>query len=195
MRGGCGATTVAVHVATSLARQLGKPVLAADLDFEAGMIRFLLKIRNVYSVRDAIDNLHRMDWNYWKALVSSLPNKLDVIQAPEDLPARRGGTPEEIRHLLRFARSIYPASIIDFGRSVSPAALDSLPEIDTLYLVSTLDVITIEHTKQALAAIEGRGFSRSRVKVYLNRIPEKGTPDLADVEAAIGHPVAGCFHQ
>ena len=74
-RGGCGATTFAVHVASSIiARrrdQLKQPTLLADFDFDAGLLRFLMKSKSTYSVRDAIDNLRRMDSSLWKALVSS----------------------------------------------------------------------------------------------------------------------------
>ncbi len=129
-RGGCGATTFAVHVATDLARQLKQPMLVADFDFDAGLLRFLMKSKNTYSVRDALDNLHRLDLSLWKGLVTSHANSIDFIPAPEDLVAKRHPLREEVIHLLRFVRSVYPVSVVDFGRSVSLAALDSLPELD-----------------------------------------------------------------
>ena len=57
-RGGCGATTFAAHVATDIARQLEaaqkkQPTLLADFDFDAGLLRFLMKSKTKYSVRDA----------------------------------------------------------------------------------------------------------------------------------------------
>src|SRR5689334_21241668 len=67
-KGGCGATTFACHVATVVARELRQPFLAGDFDFEAGLLRFILKSKSTYSVRDALDNMHRMDASYWKAL-------------------------------------------------------------------------------------------------------------------------------
>lgn len=52
-RGGCGATTIAVHVATGVARQTGagpmKPTtLLADFDYDAGLLRFLMKSKTAY---------------------------------------------------------------------------------------------------------------------------------------------------
>ena len=70
VKGGCGATTLACHTAVELGRH-DQNVLLADMDLDAGMIRFLMKSKSPYSLVDAINNLHRLDLSYWKALVSN----------------------------------------------------------------------------------------------------------------------------
>jgi len=192
-RGGCGATTFAIHVASNLAKQNKEPMLVADFDFDAGLLRFLMKSKSTYSVRDALDNLHRMDSSLWKGLVTTHPNQIDFIAAPEEVAARRHPGREEMTHLMRFIRSMYPVAIVDFGRSVSMAALDSLPELDALYLVTTSDLTTLAHTRRAIEMLDERGFAASRLKVLLNRVPEKGAPDRAGIENFIGRPCAGTF--
>ena len=192
-RGGCGATTFAIHVASNLAKQNKEPMLVADFDFDAGLLRFLMKSKSTYSVRDALDNLHRMDSSLWKGLVTTHPNQIDFIAAPEEVAARRHPGREEMTHLMRFIRSMYPVAIVDFGRSVSMAALDSLPELDALYLVTTSDLTTLAHTRRAIEMLDERGFAASRLKVLLNRAPEKGAPDRAGIENFIGRPCAGTF--
>jgi pilus assembly protein CpaE len=192
-RGGCGATTFAIHVASHISRQHKRPMLVADFDFDAGLLRFLMKSKNTYSVRDALDNLHRLDSSLWKGLVSSHPNQIDFIPAPDEVAAKRHPGREEMTHLMRFIRSMYPVAIVDFGRSVSMAALDSLPELDALYLVATLDLTTLEHTRRAIHMLDERGFPASRLKVLLNRVPDKGIPDRAGIESFIGRPCATTF--
>jgi pilus assembly protein CpaE len=214
-RGGCGATTIALHVATSLARQAGvdkrgpdkraldrpgpdkggsrQPMLLADFDFEAGLLRFLMKSKNTYSVRDAIDNLRRMDSSLWKALVSSHADGLDVIPAPDEVAAKRAPEREEMTHLMRFVRSTYSMSIADYGRCVSMAALDSLPELEVLYLVTTPDLTCIERAKRTIGDVEERGFAGDRLKVLLNRAGERGKPDLERIEKSLGRPCDAVF--
>jgi pilus assembly protein CpaE len=191
--GGCGATTFAAHIAPEVARQTKQPTLLADLDFEAGILRFLMKSKNTYSVRDALDNLHRMDSNLWKGLVSSLPDKLDVIPASDEVATKRPPAREEMMHLLRFMRSTYPASIVDFGRSVSLAALHSLPELEVLYLITTPDAASLEHARRAILMIEQRGFATSRIQVLLNRVVDKKKPDMDATEKILGRPCAATF--
>src|SRR5262249_1590421 len=149
-KGGCGATTFASHVAVQLARQTQKSVFVGDFDFEAGLMRFLFKSRNSYSVRDAIDNMHRLDVNYWKALVSTYGNLVDVLPAPEDISARRPGGAHETSHLMRFVRSTYETAVFDFGRHFSPTALDSLSELDAIYLLTTMDLDALEQARQCI---------------------------------------------
>ncbi|HVW86168.1 MAG TPA: hypothetical protein VHB50_15880 [Bryobacteraceae bacterium] len=192
-KGGSGATTFAAHVAAGVSRQVQAQTLLADFDFDAGLLRFIMKAKTSYSVRDALENMHRMDSSYWKALVSSLPNRLDVIPAPEELAAKRSPGTQEITPLLRFIRSVYPISIVDFGRHVSPTALDSLPEIDTLYLVTTLELETLDHARDCIRAATERGFPSSRLKVLLNRLPEKGAPDPKGIENFLGTPADAVF--
>lgn len=191
-QGGCGATTFAAHIALELARQTKQPVLLADLDFEAGILRFLMKTKNTYSVRDALDNLHRLDASLWKALVSSVAEKLDVIPANDEVAAKRSPSAEEMMHLLRFVRSTYPISVVDFGRHVSIAALHSLPEMEGMYVVTTPDTRSLQQTVRAIHAIEHRGFSSSRIRVLLNRVREKKT-DLNAVAQTLGRLPEGTF--
>jgi pilus assembly protein CpaE len=186
VRGGCGATTFACHVAAEAARRTGRKVLLADCDFDAGMVRFVMKAKTTWSVRDAVDNLHRMDSNYWDALISKYPGGLDVIPSPDELAAKGSAGPAEIAHLMRFIRSLYPLSIVDFGRHTSPAALDSLPELDSLYLLAGIDLDTLDHAKSCIASLQARGFESSRIKVLINRLPERTLPDSAGVERYLG---------
>jgi pilus assembly protein CpaE len=192
-KGGCGATTFACHVATEVARQLKQPVLLADFDFDAGLLRFILKSKSTYSVRDALDNMHRMDSSYWKALVSSQGGYLELISAPDDLAAKRPGGPDEMAHLMRFLRSVYPVTIVDFGRHISSAALDSLPELETLYLLATVELETLDQAKDCVRILGQRGYGPPRVQVLLNRMPERNAPDLKGLESFLGVPPAGVF--
>lgn len=193
-RGGCGATTVAVHIALDLARQLGtgaraESTLLADFDFEAGLMRFLLKSKTTYSVQDAVANLRRMDASFWKALVSTHADKLDLIPAPDEISARQAPAREETLHLMRFVRSTYPAAVIDFGRAISRAALDGLPEMDLLYLVTTPDHLSVERARRALGSFEDRGVAPDRIKLVLNRASASGKVSYASAEKTLGRPI------
>jgi pilus assembly protein CpaE len=192
-RGGCGASTFALHVAHDVARSIKQPSLLADFDFEAGLLRFLMRSKSAYSVREAIDNLHRIDASLWKGLITTHANQMDFIPAPEDLAARRPPVPEETTHLMRFIRSTYPAAVVDFGRSISLPALDALPELETLYIITTTEQGTLSHARRAISMVEERGFAGHRIKVLVNRVAQKNPPELSRIEQQLGRPPAGAF--
>src|SRR5208283_3629211 len=86
-KGGCGATTMVCHFAQELGRQNLK-VLLADMDFDAGLVGFITKTKSVYSIRDAINNLHRLDIHYWRALVSNGIPGVEIVSSPLALAAK-----------------------------------------------------------------------------------------------------------
>jgi pilus assembly protein CpaE len=185
-KGGCGATTFASHVATTAARLTEKPLLLADLDFEAGLLRFMLKAKPPYTLRDALDNMHRMDSNYWNALVTRHGKHLDFIAAPEELGDRNSADPKQLGRLLRFIRMTYPAAVLDFGRCYSPAAIDMLPEMEALYLVVTDDLLVLENARELIRTAEERTRSTERIRVILNKVGGRQKPDLDNLGSFLG---------
>ena len=63
-----------------MARRPDTRVLLSDFDLNSGMMRFMLKLQNEYSVLDAVENSLRMDEDLWPQLVTSF-GKLDVLHA------------------------------------------------------------------------------------------------------------------
>ena len=104
-KGGCGATTVVCHLAVELGRH-GQKVLLADLDLDAGLIGFLTKAKPGYSILDAVNNLHRMDVSYWKALVSNGIPGVEIIAAPAATADKTYPRQEQLRQLFSFLRSL-----------------------------------------------------------------------------------------
>lgn len=185
-KGGCGATTFASHVATAAAKVSDKPLLLADLDFDAGLLRFMLKAKPRYTLRDAVDNMHRMDLNYWNALVARHGKNLDFIAAPEELGERNPAELKQLSRLLRFIRMTYPAAVLDFGRCHSGAALDMLPDMEGLYLIVTDDLLVLENAREFIRVAEERSRSSNRIRVMVNKVGSRQKPDLDNLEKYLG---------
>ena len=84
VKGGCGATTIACHLAAELQRLTQKEILLADLAMTAGAVGFLMEAKTPYSILDAAQNIDRLDLSYWKALVSNGCPRLAVITSPAE---------------------------------------------------------------------------------------------------------------
>ena len=189
VKGGCGATTLACHVAVELGRQSAQHVLLADLDLSAGMISFLMRSQSPYTVLDAVQNLHRLDLNYWKALCSNGYQGLEVISAPPVCSTQAMPEPEQLRHVLSFARSSYEWSVVDLGRALSPLAMIAFEEIDEVYLVSTMDMPALHAATQVTRALAGSNYGRNRIRLILNRTPSQPDTTPQELEKVLGHPI------
>jgi pilus assembly protein CpaE len=187
-KGGCGATTIACHTAAELGRQ-SKHVLLADMDLDAGMIRFLMKTKSPYSILDALNNLHRLDLSYWNALISNGLPGLEIIAAPQALASKQQPNQEQMQNMLNFCRGQYDFTIVDLGRSLNLTAMNSLDEIDETYLVTTLDVPALHQSKQIIQTLSNVGYGKERLRLVLNRMPQRldVTPD--ELEKMMSLPV------
>ena len=188
-KGGCGATTVASHVAVEIQRATTQDVLLADFDMESGLIGFLMKSKSTYTILDAVRNVHRLDQSYWKALVSNGIPGLEVISAPATATLREALTGESFRHVLQFTRAAYDWIAVDLGRGLSALTAEVLGEIDDLYLISTLDLPALHQTKQVVQAALDTGYARNKLRLILNRAPKRMDFDLAQVQKVLGLPI------
>jgi pilus assembly protein CpaE len=187
-KGGCGATTIACHTAVELPIQSKGKVLLADLDFDAGMVGFLLKTKSQYSIADAVRNTQRLDESYWKALVSNGITGLEIINAP--LPSSRQALKsEQLRFVLSFVRTQYDWIVLDLGRSLSPSSTPAIEEVDDLFLVTTLEVPALHQAKLIVQKLLESGYGRNRLHLLLNRAPKRFDVTLEELESMLGAPV------
>jgi pilus assembly protein CpaE len=187
-KGGCGATTLACHVAAELGRQNQK-VLLADLDLDAGMIAFLTKTKSVYSILDAVNNIHRLDISYWKALVSNGIPGVEIVSSPPTLASKQQPKDDQIRHVIAFARPHYDCVIADLGRSLCRIAMAALEEIDEVCVVTTLEVPALHQAKQIVQTLLDSGYGKNRIRLVLNRTPKRLDIAPQELEKMLGVPI------
>ena len=191
-KGGCGATTLACHVAVELSR-LSQSVLLADLDLHSGMVAFLMKSKSAYSIADALNNIHRLDASYWKALVSNGIPGLEIISAPTGLAAKHDLKLGEIRQVLGFARKQYQWTVGDVGSSINESTMTSLESSDDACLVTTPEIPALQQTKQLLQTLLDGGYKEKSLKLILNRVPKRSGIRPEEVEQMLGIPLYAVF--
>jgi pilus assembly protein CpaE len=187
-KGGCGATTLVTHVAAELGRQNQK-VLLADLDLDSGMVGFITKTKSVYSILDAVNNLHRLDIHYWKALVSNGIPGVEIVAAPLALASKQQIKDEQVRHVLGFARPHYDWTLVDLGRSLSHTGMAALEEIDEACLVTTLEVPALHQSKQIIQTLLDSGYGKHKIRLILNRAPKRLDITPGELEKMLGVPI------
>jgi pilus assembly protein CpaE len=187
-KGGCGATTIVCHVAAELGR-LNQKVLLMDLDLDTGMIGFITKTKAVYSILDAVNNLHRLDISYWKALVSNGIPGVEIVASPLSLASKQQPKDEQVRQVLAFARPHYDWTLTDLGRSLNHLSMAALEEIDEVCLVTTLEVPALHQSKQIVQTLLDSGYGKARIRLILNRSPKRLDITPAELEKMLGLPI------
>jgi pilus assembly protein CpaE len=191
VKGGCGATTIACHLAVELGRlsaQRAERALLADLDMESGVVGFLMKVKSPYSILDAVQNLHRLDLSYWNALVSSEWQGLEIIPAPAGYIAKEAVPGEYLQKVLAFSRSNYAWTVADLGCTLNLPTVTAMDEIDEVYLVTTLEVPALHQAKQTIQKLVNGGYG-NRLRVILNRTPQRPDVSAEELERILGLPI------
>jgi pilus assembly protein CpaE len=188
-KGGCGATTLACHVASEFQRSTPNEILLADFDIDSGIIAFVMQAATRYSVVDALKNAYRLDHSLWKGMVWSGQPRLDVIPAPAGATPFGDTEVGQVRDVFRLIRSIYGWVIADLGRTLSPLTLALLDDLDEMYLVATPSITALYQAKQFIRKTMELGYPRHRLRLVLNRVPKRHDFKLEDVQKSLGIPV------
>jgi pilus assembly protein CpaE len=196
-KGGCGATTLACHVAGYLHKKFKKRVLLADIDFVSGNAGLLMGTDQRYNIMDALDHLNRLDLTLWKSLAASTAEGPDFIAAPLE-PVELAGRVESLTALMRFWRSQYDYTIADLGHGLTPATCALLNTFDSLTLVTTAEMPALRLAKQIIGTIGRSGIGpmdgplnagASRLRLVVNRMPRRAPIQLPELERIMGFPI------
>ena len=189
-KAGVGTSTLALNVSAALARKPNTRVLLSDFDLNSGMMRFLLNLRNEYSVIDAIEHSMHIDENLWPQLVTTM-DQLDVLHAGRVNPNLRvEGT--QIRNLVEFMRRNYNALCFDLSGNLEKYSIELMQESKRVMLVVTPEIPSLHLAREKLHFL--RGFDlESRVVIVLNRCHKKPLFSKAQVEELLGLPVVQSF--
>ena len=181
---------MACHFALALQRQSQKEVLLADFDLDAGIIGFLLKSKSPYSILDAAGNLNRLDFSYWKALISNGIPGIEVIKAPAATGTRSSCDPASLRHILAFVRCHYDYVVADLGRSLSAVAMNCLEEVDTGVVVTTPDVPSLHYAQHIARVLKDAGCGEEKIRLVLNRVNKRMEITREEIEQLVNLPLA-----
>ncbi|MBV9083182.1 MAG: AAA family ATPase [Acidobacteriaceae bacterium] len=185
-KGGCGATTLACHVALELQNATQKNVLLGDLDLTSGLVSFLMKTPSSYSMLDAVKNLTRLDESLWKALTLEYKPNLTVMPAPLTYSRLEHPDQNQLRQVLQFTRSQHDWIVLDLGRGLNSIATEVLDEIDQLFVVSTLEVVALHGLKTIIHGLFDQG---EKLQLVLNRTPQTMDISTQELEKMLGRPL------
>jgi pilus assembly protein CpaE len=189
-KAGVGTSTLALNISASMSRRPNTRVLLSDFDLNSGMMRFLLNLRNEYSVIDAVEHSLEIDENLWPQLVTTM-DQLDVLHAGRVNPNLRiEGT--QIRNLVEFMRRNYDVLCFDLSGNLEKYSMELMQESKRVLLVVTPEIPSLHLAREKLLFL--RGFDlESRVSVVLNRCLKKPLFSKAQVEELLGLPVVQSF--
>jgi pilus assembly protein CpaE len=189
-KGGVGATTVAVNVASALAKANPGSTLLIDLNVACGDAAVFLGAEPRFSVLDALENIARLDDAYFRGLVVRTKAGLDLLGA-SSRPVTAAIDAGRLRALLDFASQTYRYVVLDVPRS-DMTMLDTLEVATEIVLIANQELATVRSASRMAASLRSR-YGRDRLGLVLTRTDRRAEIGHEDVERTVGIEIRHTF--
>jgi len=191
VRGGAGATTIAVHLGSSLARRQGQKTLIVDQHTGLGHVALMLGIDgHRYNFMELLQNISRLDLMLLNSYVSHHGSGLEVLASPDLLSENTAIDGNALERAIRFVARVYNFVLIDCPGGLGELNLITAAACDELYLVATPEVPALRDLARYLDRLRELQLPPARVKVAINQYGPGRSVTIAQIEKAIDHPVA-----
>jgi pilus assembly protein CpaE len=184
VRGGVGATTIAVNLAWHLGVGMRRHTVLLDPDTHLGATAFLLNIQPGPGLRMALEAPDRIDSLLAERAAQPAADRLHVLAAEEKIASPANHAPGAAAALLTALRHRYNFIIVDVP--YAPVALyrDLLDLVDQRILVMDPSLASIRDTVRLLSLPKGPGQDQ-RAVVVLNRAGLQGGLTRKQVDEAL----------
>lgn len=176
-KGGSGATTVAINTALSLQGGEGRTALV-DLA-PIGHAALHLNLRPVFTVRDALQNLHRLDGSLLESYMTRHESGLHLL-AGSTVPLELDAPTAQLARLFDHLVNHYSEVLVDVSNRLDPLTRVSCDLSESVLLVAQADVTSLwsaAKVQQTMSDLAGR----EKFRLVLNRF--RKIPGFRDSEA------------
>lgn len=193
--GGCGATSIATHLAADLAAHCpnGRGVVIADLDLQFGSVAEYLGVRPRGTLADLLDSANRLDEELLRSVAADAGNGIAVLAAPETIMPLESIDTDDLLRVLKLLRQQYDYVVLDLPADWTNWTLSAALAADAIMLVVELSVASLRQAKRRLDLFRSVGVDDRAIQIVVNRVEKRlfRTIDLDDVAQTLSHPVLG----
>jgi pilus assembly protein CpaE len=185
VKGGSGVTTLAIHLATFLARS-GRKTLLIDQHSDLGDAPLYLGFdRHRYHFYELASNLDRLDSELLQGFVLQHESGLHVLASPESFDAVTQVSIANVEDTIGFLRGRYEFIVIDCHPSLTGFNTAAMAKSDELYLVATPELPSIRNLARYLEHLRHFNYPAERTRLVVNRHSKKDVITLDQIEKAV----------
>jgi pilus assembly protein CpaE len=182
--GGSGSSTLAVNMATILAKE-HKRAMLFDLKLETGDLAALLDLKPTHTLADLCQNAERMDQIMFERSLVRHASGVHLLAPPRMLPDIAYVTPEGILKALALARNLFPYVVVDLDHTFREEQMQVLRQSDVILLVFRLDFSSLRNTQRTLDYLAQKGIAKDRLRLVVNRYGQPKEVPAAKAEEVL----------
>jgi pilus assembly protein CpaE len=192
-KGGAGTTTVAVNCAVELARLTKRQTVIVDLKPGFGEVALFLGVRPRFTVLDALENLHRLDRDFLRELLSRHKSGLEILAGSEQFERPGAQDSGAVEELFRVLGKSHDYVVVDAGNQVNSASIASLYAADSIFVVTNPDVPSVRNAQRLVEKVRQLGVGGERIRILLNRASDQLMIAPKQIETALGYGIQHTF--
>jgi len=191
--GGCGATSIATHMAVELANRdssSGEAVIA-DLDLQFGSVADFLGAEGRGTIADLLNAGLRIDSELIRSVARWTDRNVAVLAAPDDIIPLETVDTDQLLGLIDNLRRSFGYVILDLPANWTNWTLSAALAADVIVLVVELSVASLRQARRRLDLFAAVGIPKQNIQIVVNRVEKKlfRTIDVGDVAETLRHPV------
>lgn len=188
-KGGVGTTTVAVNIGVQLSAFARKRVVLLDFAQPLGNVHLLLDMRPQFGVRDAIDNLHRLDSHFFGGLLTPHNTGLHVLAGATQPEEWQTIPVSALQRIANVAQNDLDIVVMDMGSQFGSDWTPMLQMARMILIVAEANVPSLWTLQRRLVALKGLRIETERTRIVLNRWHSGDEEVLKGIQKDIRAPV------
>jgi pilus assembly protein CpaE len=192
-KGGVGATTVAVNLGVQLSVFAHQRVALLDFARPLGNAHLLLDLRPKFGVRDAVDNLDRLDSHLFGGLLTKHKTKLEILAGAIQPEEWQTIAVPPLERIVNVAQSNFDVVLVDIGSQFSSEWSAILGMARMILIVAEANVPSLWTLQRRLVALTGFGIEPDRVKIIVNRWHKGDEEIVKGIQKDINRPIFACI--
>jgi len=196
--GGCGATTIAAHLADELVRHSpgGRGACLVDLDVQQGSAAAMLGLAPRRGLQELLTAGERLDREFLSSVVAAHSANLHLIAAPEDIMPLESIETDRLLTVLDAARREFDRVVLDLPANWTSWNLSAVVAADLVLQVVTLDISSLRQAKRQIDLFRTAGVDPRKIGIVVNRVERKlfKLIGLDDVAKTLKLPILGSVH-
>lgn len=188
-KGGVGTTTVSVNLAVQLKNFAHKSIALLDFARPLGNVHLLLDLNPRFGLRDAVENVDRLDSHFFAGLLTHHKSKVEILGGtlqPEEWQTIPAAALERVANV---AQAGFDMVLADAGSHFSSDWSSLLRSARMILLVAEANVPSLWTLERRMHALNGFGIEPERVRVIINRWHKGDEEVLKSIEKDIKRPI------
>jgi pilus assembly protein CpaE len=192
-KGGVGTTTVAVNLGVQLSTYAQKRTVLLDFARPLGNVHLLLDLHAKFGIRDAVENLDRLDSHFFSGLLTRHKTKLEVLSGAMQPEEWQSIAVPPLERIVNVAQSSFDIVLVDIGSQFSSEWSQVLRMARMILLVAETNVPALWTLERRLLALKGFGIDPDRARIIINRWHKGDDEALKSIQKEISRPVFACL--